>query len=636
MEESHSFCFVCFFYNIVTLMFPTETIHATLSEIFGFTTFRPNQEEIVRAILARRNVFAIMPTGGGKSLCYQLPARMLPGVCVVISPLISLMKDQVDAARANGLHAAAFNSTSTIGDKNYIRDALRDNALDLLYISPERFNSEHFLERLKTLSLSFFAIDEAHCISEWGHDFRPDYLALARIGDEFPDVPIAAFTATATLRVAEDIVNRLKLTNPHLTRASFNRPNLFYQVIYKRGLDRQLLDFLRRHPNESGIVYRTSRKKVEETAAFLQLQGFSALPYHAGMTDDVRHTTQEAFRRDDCAIIVATIAFGMGIDKSNVRFVVHGDLPKNIEGYYQETGRAGRDGEPAFCTLFYGRQDIATLTHFADEIEDEHAREIAKEQLRQMIRFAEQDECRRIGLLRYFGEEFPTTRCDFCDICSGDVEREDATLAAQKVLSAIYRTGERFGATHICDVVVGENTEKVRQFRHDQIPTFGVGKDRPKPYWRTVVNALVSQKILAVDDPQFPVLKLTENAWAILRKKQCFEMLSRQSRPKSQKSRTFVAHSEPPAREANPLSERLFQRLRELRKEIATAENLPSYVVFSDKTLREMSLVIPKDRNAFLRISGVGQRKLETYGEAFLVAINEFCRDNDQDRPVTP
>ena len=613
-------------------MFPTDQIFATLSEMFGFTSFRPNQEDIVRAILARQDAFAVMPTGGGKSLCYQLPARMLPGVCVVISPLISLMKDQVDAARANGLHAAAFNSSSTPDDKNYIRNALQDNALSLLYISPERFNSEHFLERLKTLNISFFAVDEAHCISEWGHDFRPDYLALARIRDDFPEVPLAAFTATATPRVAEDIVNRLKLRNPHLTRASFNRPNLFYQVIYKRGLDGQLLDFLKRRPNDSGIIYRTSRKKVEETAAFLQSQGFAALPYHAGMSDEIRHTTQEAFRRDDCTIIVATIAFGMGIDKSNVRFVVHGDLPKNIEGYYQETGRAGRDGEPAYCTLFYGKQDVSILRHFADEIEDEQAREVALEQLRQMVRFAEQDECRRMGLLRYFGEEFPHNSCNQCDICTGGVERIDATVESQKVLSAIYRTGERFGATHVCDVVVGEMTDKIRQFRHDQIPTFGVGKDRPKTYWRTVVSALVSQKILAVDDPQFPVLKLTDTAWAILRNKQHFEMISQQTQqqPKFQRPRSFAARFDSPAKELepNPRNEALFQRLRELRKEIAAAENLPPYIVFSDKSLREMSMLFPKDRDTFLQISGVGRRKWESYGKTFLAAINAFYRDN--------
>jgi ATP-dependent DNA helicase RecQ len=451
----------------------------------------------------------------------------------------------------------------------------------------------------------------------------------------FPDVPIAAFTATATPRVAEDIVNRLKLKNPHLTRASFNRPNLFYQVIYKRGFDNQLLDFVNHRPDESGIVYRTSRKKVEETATFLQSQGHSALPYHAGMSDTIRHTTQEAFRCGECAIIVATIAFGMGIDKSNVRFVVHGDLPKNIEGYYQETGRAGRDGEPARCTLFYGRQDVAVLAHFANEIEDEHAREIAKEQLRQMVRFAEQDECRRIGLLRYFGEEYPKAHCGHCDICTGHIEREDATIAAQKVLSAIYRTGERFGASHVCDVIVGEETDKVRQFRHDQLPTFGIGKDRPKTYWRTVAGALVTQNILAVDDPQFPVLKLTNDAWAILRSKQRFEMISQQPQrlPKFQKSRVIDIHDAHSAQEINPLSESLFLRLRELRKEIATAENVPSFVVFSDKVLREMSIMFPKDREAFLRINGIGRHKLETYGDAFLAAINEFCQMKSEHEP---
>jgi len=614
-------------------MIPTENIHATLAETFGFTVFRPNQEEIVRAILSRQSVFVVMPTGGGKSLCYQLPARLMKGVCIVISPLISLMKDQVDAARANGLQAAALNSTNTVQQRNDIRDALHANELDLLYLSPERFNSENFLERLKTLDISFFAVDEAHCISEWGHDFRPDYLALARISEEFPDVPVAAFTATATPRVAEDIIHRLKLKNPHLTRASFNRPNLFYQVIPKQRLDHQLLDFLKRHPNESGIVYRTSRKKVEETAAFLQSHGFSALSYHAGMSDEDRHAAQEAFRRDECAIIAATIAFGMGIDKSNVRFVVHGDLPKNIEGYYQETGRAGRDGEPAHCTLFFGRQDIALLARFAEEIEDAQAREVATAQLWQMVRFAEQDGCRRVGLLRYFGEEFPETNCGNCDVCIGEVEREDATVAAQKVLSAVYRTGQRFGAGHICDIVVGANTEKIRQFQHDRLPTYGVGKDRPKSYWRTVLDALVARKILVADDPKRPILKLTDDAWAILRDKRPFQILRQQpcQPDQLQKPRVAVSRNDAPAWESNSLSERLFQRLRELRKEIAMTENLPPYIVFSDKSLREMSHIFPINNEEFLLVTGVGQRKLETYGEAFLAAINDFCLVNREE-----
>ncbi len=615
-------------------MISNDKIHATLSEIFGFTSFRPNQEEIVRAILSRQNAFAVMPTGGGKSLCYQLPARLLQGVCVVISPLISLMKDQVDAARVNGLQAAALNSTNTLQERNAIRDALHANELDLLYLSPERFNSENFIERLKTLDISFFAIDEAHCISEWGHDFRPDYLALARISDEFPDTPIAAFTATATPRVAEDIINRLKLKTPHLTRASFNRPNLFYQVIPKQRFNDQLLECLKRHPNESGIVYRTSRKKVEETAAFLRSQGFSALPYHAGMSDDDRHKAQEAFRRDECAIITATVAFGMGIDKSNVRFVIHGDLPKNIEGYYQETGRAGRDGEPAFCTLFFSRQDIALLARFADEIEDAKAREVATSQLWQMVRFAEQDGCRRVGLLRYFGEEFPDVNCGNCDVCVGDVEREDATVAAQKILSAVYRTGQRFGAAHMCDVVFGANTEKIRQFQHDQLPTFGVGKDRPKTYWRMIADALVSRKILIADDPTRPILKLTDDAWAILRDRKPFHILKQQprQRDKSQKPRIVdSSRNDASDWESNPLSERLFQRLRELRKEIAAAENLPPYIVFSDKSLREMSHMFPVNRDDFLLVTGVGQRKLESYGEVFIAAINDFCHDNREE-----
>ncbi len=608
-------------------MIPPEQINRTLAEIFGFRSFRPHQEDIVRAILDRNDVFAVMPTGGGKSLCYQLPARLLDGVCVVVSPLISLMKDQVDAARSNGIAAAAFNSTSTPRERNEIRDALRDGKLDLLYISPERFNSEHFLERLKTLPISFFAIDEAHCISEWGHDFRPDYLALSRIAAEFPGVPLAAFTATATRRVADDITARLGLRSPHLTRASFNRANLFYRIVPKRGVETQLLRFVQEHPNESGIIYRTSRKKVEATAALLCSHGFAARPYHAGMSDSDRHAAQEAFRRDECSIIVATIAFGMGIDKSNVRFVLHGDLPKNIEGYYQETGRAGRDGEPAECVLFFGRQDAIVLGKFADEIEDAEAREIAKTQLRQMIRLAENDACRRTELLRYFGEEYPEPNCGGCDICSGEVEREDATVDAQKLLSAICRTGERFGGVHACDIVSGANTEKVRKFEHDRLPTYGVGKDKPKSYWRAVLDALLGQGILRVEpsEQEHPIPKLTEAAWAILRGRERFQMLRQHFATEPRKGKSPSA---PRAlADLDSFGQRLFAALRELRTEIAQAENVPAYIVFSDRSLHEMSLYHPKTEEEFLQISGVGQRKKDAYGERFLALIRRFCEE---------
>jgi len=605
----------------------------TLSEIFGFHAFRPYQEEIVRAILGGGDVFAVMPTGGGKSLCYQLPARMLNGVCVVVSPLISLMKDQVDAANANGLRAGTLNSTVTGVQAAEIGAALRRGEMDLLYISPERFNSEHFIERLKTLNISFFAIDEAHCISEWGHDFRPDYLALARIVDEFPDIPIAAFTATATPRVADDIVARLKLRKPHLTRASFNRPNLSYRIEAKTDLKKQLVGFFKQHQDESGIIYRTSRKNVELTAAVLQAEGFNARPYHAGMSDEDRGQTQEAFRRDECPIIVATIAFGMGIDKSNVRFVIHGDLPKNMEGYYQETGRAGRDGAPAQCVLFYGTQDYAQLIRFAEEIEDEQARAVAKEQLSQMIRFASHDGCRRAAILKYFGETYPEANCNSCDICNEEVQREEATVAAQKALSAMYRTGERFGAVHLADVLTGADTEKIRQFHHDHLPTYSVGKDQPKSYWRNVINALIAQGLAAVVDPNRPTPKITDEGWKVLRNQRPFQMLkqtlSKQSLIQAERQRTASTNTHSsvnmhPSDDA--YSKELFQILRKLRTAIASEANVPPYIVFSDRTLQEMARDLPQTLDALLEINGVGQHKLENYGDQFLKAIKEFIQ----------
>jgi ATP-dependent DNA helicase RecQ len=609
----------------------SEQIYSTLSTIFGFHSFRPHQEEIVQAIFQGRDVFAVMPTGGGKSLCYQLPARLMDGVCVVVSPLISLMKDQVDAARINGLSAGTLNSAISADERNAVGVALRQNRLDLLYISPERFNSEYFLERLKTLKIAFFAIDEAHCISEWGHDFRPDYLALSKIVQEFPSIPVTAFTATATPQVADDIIVRLGLRNPHLTRASFNRPNLFYRVLMKQELDNQILSFLASHKGESGIIYRNSRKKVEATAEMLQAYNISARHYHAGMSDADRHAAQEAFSRDECPIIVATIAFGMGIDKSNVRFVVHADLPKNIEGYYQETGRAGRDGEPAECLLFFGRQDIAQQLRFADEIEEENTRNIAKEQLRQMIRFAEQNDCRRVALLKYFGETFSVQDCNGCDICVDSHQHEDATIPAQKILSAIYRTKESFGANHVTDILAGANTEKIRQFRHNQLPTYGAGKDQPKNYWRTVIDALIAQKIVLIEEPLRPILKLTEKAWLILRGQKTFAMRKLPEQYSDKAKTGQVSGTKIPFYDVKPFSEPLFAKLRELRTEFARAENVPPYIVFSDRTLHEIARYFPRNVTEFQKIHGVGQHKFAAYGQRFLEVVNEFCEQNSDE-----
>ena len=599
-------------------------MYSALSDIFGFRSFRPHQEEIVRAILDNRDAFAVMPTGGGKSLCYQLPAAMKKGVCVVVSPLISLMKDQVDAANANGIRAGTLNSMTTSREREAIGTAIRAGKLDLLYVSPERFNTDLFIERLKTIDLAFFAIDEAHCISEWGHDFRPDYLALSRIVPEFPNIPVAAFTATATPQVAQDIVQRLGLRTPHMTRASFNRPNLFYTVQPKMNVERQILEFLQDRKGESGIIYRTTRKNVDATTAYLQAYGLTVKAYHAGMLDRERIEVQEAFRRDECPIIVATIAFGMGIDKSNVRFVVHGDLPKNIEGYYQETGRSGRDGEPARCLLFFGRQDIMTLKFFAKQIEDEKAKEIAYAQLHQMIHFAEHDGCRRAALLAYFGESFPDPNCNGCDVCCGDVERIDATIEAQKALSAMHRTGGRFGATHIVDILVGANTEKIRQRGHEQLPTYAVGKEHDKMYWRRLIDALLAQGLASVDDPLRPTPKVTEEGWKVLRKQKEFQMI-RSAPSKQSKERTTGGSVE-------RYSEKLFEQLRGLRMQLARVENVPPYVVFSDRSLREMAAYFPQSPEDLLLISGVGSRKLENYGEQFLEVIARYVAEHPDEK----
>ena len=527
-----------------------------LKSVFGFSRFRPYQEEIIKAICRGEDVFAVMPTGGGKSLCYQFPAVVLKGVCVVISPLLSLMKDQVDSARETGLRAATVNSTTTASEYGKAVGALERRELDLLYISPERFNSPGFAEKLSNSSVSFFAIDEAHCISEWGHQFRPDYLQLGRIRELFPDAPIAAFTATATDRVAADIRQRLGLRRPFEIRASFDRPNLDYTVQRKDDLNRQLLDFLKTANGQPGIIYRGTRKKVEETAQTLRKHGISAMPYHAGMDPVQRAKVQEAFTYDRIQVVVATIAFGMGIDKPNVRFVIHGDLPKNIEGYYQETGRAGRDGAPSRCLLLFGYQDVVLQNSFIEQYEDPKTREVTREQLKQMIRYAESDECRRKAILRYFGEEYTQENCGHCDYCRGAIRHVDATVDAQKALSAMQRTGNRFGIGHLVDVLVGAKTERVRRFAHDRLPTYGVGKDKPKKYWHFLFNALVCKGAARMrSDSEYPIPQTAEYGFGILRGDETFELIDfapaetkKRTSKKPFSTRSLIAPSRPQGR----------------------------------------------------------------------------------------
>jgi ATP-dependent DNA helicase RecQ len=592
----------------------------TLKKVFGFQSFRPDQEEIITCILDKKDVFAVMPTGGGKSLCYQLPAKMMKGTTVVISPLISLMKDQVDAALENGISAAFINSSLAHEETSSVFRRLRNNSLDLLYIAPERFALPGFLETLKTVPISFFAVDEAHCISEWGHDFRPDYLSLSNITKTFPETPVTAFTATATQKVQNDIISKLALRSPFTVRASFNRPNLFYRVESKRELKPQVLDIIRKYSGEPGIIYRTTRDSVTAMADILKGNGIKALPYHAGLTQEERKTNQEAFNRDEVHVITATIAFGMGIDKSNVRFVIHADLPKNIEGYYQETGRAGRDGEPAECVLFFGREDIPKIKYFIDQVPDEGERAVAADKLNQMIRYASHNVCRRRQLLGYFGEQYQDKNCGTCDICTGTVEKVDVTTDAQILMSAMSRTEQRFGTMHIIDIVTGADTKRIRELEHDKIRTYGAGKDRDKNHWRFIVDELLAQDVIHQDGDRYPVLKLTEKGKKVLFGNEKVSALKREGPKKKQRAGKGSAFEQ--------YDEALFERLRSLRKELADKQGVPPYIVFSDKTLHEMCRHYPAALPDIAGITGVGAAKLERYGDDFIKEIKAYLNEH--------
>ncbi len=595
-------------------------MHDTLKKVFGFQTFRPNQETIIKNILERKDVFAVMPTGGGKSLCYQLPAKMMNGTTIVVSPLISLMKDQVDAAVENGISAAFLNSSQNTQEMSGVYQQLKNHTLDLLYIAPERFAMQSFIETLKTIPISLFAIDEAHCVSEWGHDFRPDYLSLCGLSRNFPHVPVSAFTATATPRVQDDIIKKINLRSPFVIRASFNRQNLFYQVKSKVGIELQILEFLREHADEPGIIYRTTRDSVFRLTEFLVDNGISALPYHAGLGPEERKGNQEAFSRDKVAVIVATIAFGMGIDKSNVRFVVHADLPKNIEGYYQETGRAGRDGEPANCLLFFGRSDISKIRYFIDQITNENERSISMEKLNKTVKYASHNVCRRRQLLEYFGENYSNDNCGACDICMGNVEKVDITTDSQMIMSAISRTGQYFGIKHIIDVVAGADTKRIRELNHNEVKTYGVGKHKEKKHWHFIVDELLAQEAIAQSGGQYPVLVLTEKGKDILLGRERIEGLKReevQKKPKAFKVTGF-----------EPYDEILFGKLRVLRKKLAEEHKVPPYIIFSDMTLHEMCVYYPSTLDDMRMISGVGDTKLERYGTDFTMEIKAHLNDN--------
>ena len=608
---------------------------ATLKKHFGYDKFRPLQREIVQDALAGRDVFVLMPTGGGKSLCFQLPALMRDGLTIVVSPLISLMKDQVDALQTSGIPATYLNSTVDREEAKVRWRGLHRGEYRMLYVAPERLMLDTFLERALNWNVAQVAIDEAHCISEWGHDFRPEYRELKKLRNHLPDVPIMALTATATERVRGDIIKELNLRDPRSYVASFNRPNLTYRVVAKTAPYDQLLAFINSRPNDSGIVYCASRKNTESLARNLNEDGVSTKTYHAGLTTSERTKHQEAFLHDDVRVITATIAFGMGINKPNVRFVVHYDLPKNPESYYQETGRAGRDGLPSECVLLFSPGDVAKQLHFIDEKSESEAR-IARAQLRQMVHYAETRECRRATLLKYFGETYPITRdgiggetpplqvsCDGCDNCLQPRETFDGTVHAQKFLSCVYRvhakSGFAFGLNHVADVLRGADTEAIRQRSHNELSTYGIGAELKRTEWQAIGRELLRLGLIECASGKFATLALTSEGLKALRNRTPI-VLTKQIDIAEKSARRRAG--------AIDCDEVLFARLRALRRKLADERSVPAYIIFSDVSLREMARKYPTNSVEFRRIPGVGEQKLKDFGKAFLSEIKSHSAAN--------
>lgn len=642
-------------------------MYSALHHYFGYTSFRPLQEEIIRDVLERKDVFVLMPTGGGKSICYQLPALLMEGVTIVVSPLISLMKDQVDGLEANGIAAACMNSTQSPRENRDVKTAFLENRLKILYIAPERLMMPGTFAFLKKGKVSLFAIDEAHCISEWGHDFRPEYRKLKLLRDPktgFPDTPVIALTATATERVREDIVSQLNLRLPPEKGpyvASFNRKNLYYEVRPKKETFSEITDYLRRHRGEAGIIYCQSRNSVEALTKKLNLASFRALPYHAGLSDTERNRNQEMFIKDDVDIIVATIAFGMGIDKSNVRFVIHYDLPRNLESYYQETGRGGRDGSPCECILFFSRGDRFKIEYFISQKTNEKEKDISLVQLRQMVAYCEGNKCRRQTLMEYFGEEL-SEPCGNCDCCLTPKDTFDGTEAAKKLIACVQELNQRFGTNYVIDVLTGSKNKKIRQNHHERLKSHSSGLEFTKEQWRSLASEVINTGLLDVSGTKYPVLKLNAMSRKILKGLEQIELVCPEGfTPESEES--FVPSivtdkkckkaDDPGLPEEESFPEKfsvasdilkaseakksiisgkepepiLFERLRALRKEIALQKNLPPYIIFSDTSLKEMATRFPRTSEEFHSITGVGEHKLRKYGEVFLKEIENYCRD---------
>ncbi len=590
-----------------------------LQSVFGYDTFRTLQAEIIADVLQGKDCFALMPTGGGKSICFQIPALIRSGTAIVVSPLIALMQDQVSALKTNGVKADYYNSSLDAETANQVLRKLHSNQLDLLYVSPERLLSPLFLQELQSLPIALFAIDEAHCISQWGHNFRPEYRQIGELRELFPQVPFIALTATADQATRQDILEKLHLYQPEVHVSSFDRPNIRYTVLEKRQPMKQLLTFLQERTNESGIIYALSRKKVEQVAAGLKEQGWSVQAYHAGLPAQIRQKVHQGFIRDEVDIVVATVAFGMGIDKSNVRFVVHYDLPKNIEGYYQETGRAGRDGLASEALLLFGMQDVVTAKYFIDNVPNEDQRMLENFKLSSMISFAEAQNCRRNVLLNYFGE--PSHKaCGNCDVCLNPPTLFDGKVPAQKALSCVYRLNQAFGVKHVIDVLRGMDNERIRNLKHNQLSTYGIGKDFSAHEWHSIIRQLIHLGYLYQDIQNYSVLKFTVSSGDMMKGKiECQlafpkKLVSKGSRPSKKSSQESLLDKD----------RDLFEGLRSLRKEIADMEDIPAYQVFGDATLVEMAQQRPQNDSDFLKINGVGEVKLERFGFDFLSCLRQY------------
>jgi ATP-dependent DNA helicase RecQ len=597
------------------------TIHNTLKTIFGYHEFRAPQQEVIERVVAGEDVFLVMPTGGGKSLCFQIPALHRDGVAIVVSPLIALMKDQVDALIANGVRAACLNSSLSSAEVGRVFQQMATGALDLLYVAPERLLMPDFLERLATLKLALFAIDEAHCISQWGHDFRPEYTQLGRLRPLFPAVPIVAMTATADPETRLDILGQLGLKDAVVFVAGFDRPNITYTVIPKQKPLVQMAAFLRGRRDEAGIVYALSRKRVEQVAERLQEAGFSAAAYHAGLPDQERKRVQDAFRKDDIRIVVATVAFGMGIDKPNVRFVVHYDMPKSVESYYQETGRAGRDGLPSEALMLFGMGDVMTARKLIENSDNAERVKVEIQKLNAMVGYAEALTCRRRALLSYFGD-LREHDCDNCDICTDPPQRFDASEQAKKALSCVYRVGERFGMMHVIEVLRGSKNQRLLDFGHNRLSTYGIGTDTSANEWENIIRQLIHLGYLAQDFTRFGALKLTPAARPVL-KGETTVILG-----KPRDAEATVEKGKKRAGGRKDYDQALFDALRATRKSIADDAKVPPFVVFSDATLAEMARTRPTHAREMLQVSGVGEHKLRQYGKAFMDVIIAYERES--------